>query len=61
LEKEETTSPLVVDPTATALEMQVGWLICIVDPSLPAAIAVSTPAARKLSIGVFWTSLSQAV
>ena len=30
------------------------------EPSLPAAIAVSTPAARKLSIAAFWISPSQA-
>src|SRR6185312_7265932 len=59
-ENEETTSPLVVEPTETALEMQAGWLMVVKLPSLPEAMAVRTPAPRRLSIEAFCTSLSQA-
>src|SRR5690349_7068737 len=59
LVKEEIMSDLVVDPTVTALEMHPGWLTIEVELSLPAAIAVNTPAARKLSIESFCESPSQ--
>ena len=59
LVKEEIPSDLVEDPTVTALEMHPGWLTVEVELSLPAAIAVSTPAALRLSIEGFWESPSQ--
>ena len=46
-------SALVVAPTATAVEMHAGELIWLVEPSLPEAMAVNTPAPRRLSIAGF--------
>ena len=58
-ENDERASALVVDPTATAIEMQAGWLIVDVDDSLPEAIAVNTPADLRFWIAGLWESVSQ--
>src|SRR5262249_32322590 len=60
LVKEEMTSFLSEDPTATAVEIQAGAPTALVNPSLPAAITVATPALRKLSMDGFVGSPSQA-
>src|ERR1043166_7241649 len=59
LENDEMTSVLVEDATVVADEMQPGCEIRVVDPSLPAAMAVKHPAPLRLSIEGFWGSLSQ--
>src|SRR5688500_2977547 len=52
-ENDDTASVVeTADPTLTALEMQAGWLIDVLEPLLPEAITVAMPAARRLSIDV---------
>src|SRR5215471_15481843 len=58
-EKDEMKSCLVDDATVMAVEMQPGELTWLVEPLLPAAIAVATPAAFRLSIGVLRLLVSQ--
>ena len=53
------TSALVVDPTATAVEIHAGEPIWLVEPLLPAEVAVRTPAPRRLSIAGFCDEPSQ--
>ena len=59
LEKDDTTSSVVVDPTLTAVEMQAGTPRESRKPSFPAAIVVATPTDRRLSMIGFRRSLSQ--
>src|SRR5207249_2753035 len=61
LEKDEIVSCLVDDATVTAVEMQPGEVTELVELLLPAAMAVATPAALRLSIGPFSGLLSHAV
>jgi len=50
LEKEETVSDFVVEPTLTALDIHAGKLMPSVKPLLPEAITVGMPADLRLSI-----------
>ena len=50
LENHETWSDLSVDPTLTAVEMQPGVLIELVELLFPAAMTVAMPIDRRLSI-----------
>src|SRR5262245_56429427 len=61
LEKVETTSAFVVEPTLTALEMHAGAAIAPVNPSLPDATTVATPSDRRVSIAGFMGLESQIV
>ena len=61
LEKDDTVSCFVVDPTLTAEEMQAGADMAFVWPSLPEATTVVMPAARKASIATLVGSESQNV
>ena len=47
LEKDEITSPLVEEPTVTAVETQPGVVTEFFEPLLPAAMTVATPAASR--------------
>ena len=49
---------MLVAPTLTALEMHAGAFIRLVEASLPEAITVAMPTARRLSIIALWGSLS---
>jgi hypothetical protein len=60
-EKSEMTSCLSVDPTATAVEMQLGEMIASVKPLLPIPATVATPALRKLSMLGLTGLVSQAL
>jgi hypothetical protein len=59
LEKLDTTSLLVVEPTLTAEEMQPGELSALVELPLPAAITVAILADFRLSMMAFSGSVSQ--
>lgn len=52
-ENAEIASAFVVDPTLTAVEMQPGALMALVNPSFPDAITVAIRAERRLSIAAF--------
>src|SRR6185503_17574487 len=59
-EKSATRSSFVVAPTLTALDTHAGALSWLVDPSLPDAMTVAMPAARRLSMNGLYGSSSQA-
>ena len=61
LENEETPSVLVDEPTVTAEEMQAGEPTEFSKPSLPLAITVAMPAARRRSMIGLVGSVSQKV
>ena len=62
LEKLDTVSDLVVEPTLIAVEMQAGAPMAEVRLSLPDAITVAIPAERRRSIAAFagWSSQADA-
>ena len=60
-ENDDTTSPVVVEPTVIAVEMQAGNETPSMKPSLPEAIAVAMLAERRLSIDALRESASQSV
>jgi hypothetical protein len=53
LEKLETVSPSVVEPTLTADEMQAGVEMVSLLPEFPLATTVAIPTERKVSIAAF--------
>jgi hypothetical protein len=53
LEKDDTASLLVVEPTLIADEMQLGALMAFVKPSSPDAMTVAIFAERRVSIADF--------
>jgi hypothetical protein len=53
LEKDDTTSLLVVEPTLTADEMHAGEASAVGVPSLPAATTVAIPTDRSVSMTAF--------
>ncbi len=61
LEKAETVSLSVVEPTATTLEMQAGALSPFRAPLLPEAATVVMPCCRSRSMMSFMGSSSQGV
>jgi hypothetical protein len=58
LEKDETASLSVVEPTLMALEMQAGEEMALVQLQLPAAITVAVPAERRLLMASASSGLS---